>query len=113
MTYSIFSIPTAANNHRKSAIVMESMAHDGYIDLSPYIYENSLKSRYSNRAQDAKMFDYLRRGVSYDVGRVLDNVDIFALVRGSVRDNEIITARYKDNKSKYETELLNVNFALS
>ena len=113
MTYSIFSIPTVANNHKKSAIVMESMAHDGYIDLSPYIYESSLKSRYSKREQDRNMFDYLRKGVSYDVGRVLDNVDIFALVRGSVRDNEVITTRYEQNKSKYETELINVNFALS
>ena len=113
MTYSVFAIPTVANDHKMSAIVMESMAHDGYTDLTPYIFETSLKSRYSKRPQDSAMFDYLRDGVSYEAGRVLDNVDIFALVRRSVRDNSPITVYYKEGEKKFNSELLNINFVFS
>ncbi len=113
MVYSVFAIPTAADNPQMSSIVMDSMAHDGYSSLTPYIFENALKSRYSKREEDAKMFDYLREGVSYEPGRVLDTVDIFSLIRRSVRDNNGITVYYQENINKFQGALEEINFSFS
>lgn len=113
MTYSIFSVPRHANDKEMSAVVIDALAHDGYESLTPYIFQTSLKSRYAKTDIDAEMFDYLRDGVIYNPERLLDTVDMFALVRRSVRDNESLTTYYAEKVDQIEAELSNVNFAFS
>lgn len=113
MVYSSFSIPEIANDAAESAAVLEALAHDSYTQLIPYIYENNLKSRYSKRPQDARMFDLLTEGIVYDPGRVMDNVDIFSLFRRAIRDNVTLGDYFEASKSVIENGLNDINFAFS
>jgi hypothetical protein len=93
--------------------VLEALAHDSYTQLIPYIYENNLKSRYSKRPQDARMFDLLTEGIVYDPGRVMDNVDIYSLFRRAIRDNVTLGKYFEASKSVFENGLKDINFAFS
>ncbi len=112
MGYSMFSIPSVASDADMSSAVLESMAHDGYVNLNPVIFK-ALQYRYSNRSEDTEMLQILRDGISYDSGRILNAVDIFALVRRTVRDNAQITTYYAESSSKFKAGLNEINFAFS
>ena len=113
MTYSILSVPNVAPDANQSAAVLEALAHDGYVNLTPYIYEESLKSRYSKRPEDAEMFDILRGGIVYDPGRLFGSVDIFSLVRSTVAANDALTTRYDGNVNTWKKRIGDVMFAFS
>ena len=112
MIYSMFSIPVIARDADMSGAVLESMAHSGHIKLNPAIFK-ALQDKYSLRADDARMFEILHDGLSYDAGRILDTVDIFALVRRTVRDNTEITTYYAEGKQVFESGLVEVNLMFS
>lgn len=113
MVYSMFSIPTAANNPDQCGAVLEALAHDGYANLTPFIFEESLKSRYSKRPEDAEMFDILRGGVVYEPGRIMANIDIFSLIRNAVAENESLTVRCERKLPVAKAGIVDVAFAFS
>ena len=114
MLYSMFSIPVVAENYDMSAAVLESLAHDGYANLTPYIFEECLKSRFSKRPEDAKMFDLLRGGIVYEPGRIFENVSIFSIVRSAVADpNRSFVDEYDSNRDLYKKGISDVSFAFS
>ena len=113
MPYSMFSIPVIARDPDMSSAVLESMAHDGYAKLSPYIFENCLKSRYSKRPEDAAMFDYLRGGVIYEPGRTLWDVHLFDFVRSIVGWQTTLPVHYAQNSERYHRALNDLNFAFA
>ena len=113
MVYSMFAIPNCAADYNMSAAVLESLAHDGYANLTPYIFEECLKSRYSKRPEDAQMFDLLRAGIVYEPGRIFENVGIFSVVRSSVAANRSFVVDYDQYESGYKKGIADVNFAFS
>ena len=113
MPYSMFSIPAIARDADMSSAVLESMAHNGYARLSPYIFENCLKSRYSIRPEDANMFDYLRNGIIYEPGRTLWDVHLFNFVRDVVGWQNSLPVYYAQNSERYNRALGDLNFAFS
>ena len=113
MVYNMFSIPVVAPDCDKSAAVLEALAHDGYSYLTPYLYDQCIKSRYSRRPEDAEMFDILRDGIVYDPGRVLTNVEIFTFIRSSVAGQESVSTRYQRKLDIFTSALADVNFAFS
>ena len=112
MTYNMFSIPVVARDADMSGAVLESMAHNGYISLNPVLFQ-ALQYRYSQHPSDVQMLEILRNGIMYDPGRILDTVDIFALVRRTVRDSEQITTYYAADRNKFRAGLEEVNFMFS
>ena len=112
MTYSQFSVPVIAPEPNVSAAVLESMAHNGYVSLSPKVFE-ALQYRYSKRAEDVEMLTILRDGIMYEPGRMIDTLNIFALVRRTVRDNVSISQYYAEGKKGFESGLEEVNFMFS
>ena len=112
MIYSMFSIPVIARDADMSGAVLESMAHSGHVKLNPAIFE-ALQNKYTRRVEDKRMFDILHSGLSYDPGRILDTVDIFALVRRTVRDNTQITTYYAEGKEVFDSGLVEVNLMFS
>lgn len=112
MTYSMFTIPVIAKNPDMSAAVLESMAHCGYVKLAPAVFE-ALQYRYSKRADDTEMLTILRDGIIYDPGRIIETVDIFSIVRSTVRDNLEIATKYKEREKGYKSALADVSFMFS
>ena len=105
MGYSQFSVPVIAPEPNVSAAVLESMAHNGYVSLSRAVFD-ALQYRYSKRVEDIE-------GIMYEPGRMLNTVDIFALVRRTVRDNAPISQYYAGGKKNFESGLQEVNFTFS
>ena len=112
MTYSMFSVPVIARDPNMSAAVLESMAHSGYVSLAPAVFE-ALQYRYSKRVEDTEMLKILRDGVIYEPGRIIETLDIFSLVRRTVRDNTEIGTYYAAGREGFESGLDEVNFMFS
>ena len=70
--YSIFEIFAGCNREQanRAGAVMECMASEGYRTISPAVFEVCLKIRYANDLDSGKMYDLIREGVVFDIGRV-------------------------------------------
>lgn len=68
-THSMYCIPTSAANPNMSGAVLECMASEGYRQVTPALFESSFKYKYSQGENDAKMFEFIRSGVVFDIGR--------------------------------------------
>lgn len=51
--------------------VLECMGSEGYRVITPEVYETCMKVRYSKDSKDGQMYDLLRSGMLFDLGRVL------------------------------------------
>ncbi|MBQ7347050.1 MAG: hypothetical protein IJW55_03760 [Clostridia bacterium] len=51
---------------------LECLASESYRQVTPIIFEESLKLRYSKDDVTSKMFDTIRNGVVYDIGEIFD-----------------------------------------
>ncbi len=104
MTYSMMTVPIDVKNVECSGAVLESLACEGYRQVSPAIFETAFKIKYSETEQAAKMYDIVRETLVYDVGRTFgDTINAFALFRNAVRDNNNNWAsRYASSYKGYE-----------
>ncbi len=68
-THSMYCIPISASNANMTGAVLECMASEGYRQVTPALFESSFKYKYSQGENDAKMFEFIRSGVVFDIGR--------------------------------------------
>ena len=68
-THSMYCIPVSAANADMSGAVLECMASEGYRQVTPALFESSFKYKYSKGENDAKIFEFIRSGVVFDIGR--------------------------------------------
>lgn len=67
--HSMYCIPTDAENRDKSSAVMECMASESYRTVTPALFDTAFKYKYANSPLDADMFEIIRSGVVFDIGR--------------------------------------------
>jgi len=69
-----------ADRARMSSAVIETMAYEGYRSVTPAIFENVMKTRYSIPEASAKrdMFDLIRASIRIDIGKLFSE-DAYAL----------------------------------
>ena len=63
----------AGNNEEqanRAGAVLECMASEGYRQISPVLFNQCLQLRYAKDGDTGKMFDLIRKGVVFDLGRV-------------------------------------------
>lgn len=68
-THSMYCIPLDARNTTMSGAVLECMASEGYRKVTPALFETAFKYQYSNSQYDADIFEMIRSGVVFDIGR--------------------------------------------
>ena len=68
-THSMYCIPVSAAKADMSGAVLECMASEGYRQVTPALFESSFKYKYSKGENDAKIFEFIRSGVVFDIGR--------------------------------------------
>ncbi|MBQ8212588.1 MAG: hypothetical protein IJZ80_01160 [Clostridia bacterium] len=67
--YCIFAGNNEEQTERAGA-VLECMASEGYRQISPVLFNQCLQLRYAKDGDTGKMFDLIRDGVVFDIGRV-------------------------------------------
>ena len=71
--FSIYCIPSDAPDVDMSTAVMECYASETYRNVSPALYEITLKYRYTDDATSSEMFDIIRSSVVFDLGRIFSS----------------------------------------
>ena len=88
--YTMYMISAAAPDAEAAAATIELLAYQSYLNVTPAIFEESMKLRYADQSDDAFMFDKIREGVVIDIGRLLttqiDNMS-FKIFRDAVINN--------------------------
>ncbi|MBQ8258541.1 MAG: extracellular solute-binding protein [Clostridia bacterium] len=88
--YSMYMLSTAAPDPEAAAATLELMAYQSYLNVTPALFEESMKTRYADQSDDAFMFDKIRDGVDIDVARLftiqLDKMS-YSIFRNAVNGN--------------------------
>lgn len=68
MGHKQYCIPNDIDDANRSAAVLEALSYSAYTYVTPVVFEETMKLRYSENGDVSKMFDYLREGCIFDVG---------------------------------------------
>lgn len=67
--YSLYMISKGTDIPEIAAYALEALASEGYRKVTPDLYEKAMKVRYVTDDISQKMIDYIRDGVSFEIGR--------------------------------------------
>lgn len=68
--FTLYCITRDCDDPNRAAAVLEAMASTAYRTTTPAIFEINMKVKYSEDNVDAQMFDLIREGVVFDLGRL-------------------------------------------
>ena len=68
-THSMYCIPISASNVDMSGAVLECLASESYRQVTPALFESAFKYKYSKGENDAEIFEMIRSGIVFDIGR--------------------------------------------
>ena len=69
-SYMMYAVNAGSSISNEAVAVLEAQGSYGYRLVVPQIFEVTMKLRYSQDNQGARMFDILREGVCFDIGRI-------------------------------------------
>lgn len=85
--FTLYSIAYGAPNANEAAWALECLGSYGYRQITPALYDISMKERYAKDAESSQMYDIIRAGASFDLGRLYaDDFGkyTYSLFRGAV-----------------------------
>ena len=104
--YTMYNISSAAPSPEAAAATLELMAYQSYLNVTPALFEESMKLRYADQSDDAFMFDIIRDGVDIDIARLftmqLDKMS-YSIFRNAVNGNG--AGSYISQQKMYEKTL--------
>lgn len=68
--YSMFSIPTNADDPNMMSAVLEALGSQGYRTVTPAVFDTAFKLQKSESLVISNMFDLIRNGRNFDLGRL-------------------------------------------
>ncbi len=66
---SFYSIYALSEDTNRAAAVLECWASEAYRTTTPAIFEQTFKLRYSDSSVESQMYDIMRSGIVFDIGR--------------------------------------------
>ncbi len=88
--FTLYSVSVKAKDADAAAATLECLASEGYRRVTPALFEQSMKVRYSDDADDSLMYDIIRRTVAIDLSRIfttpLQN-NSYSMFRQAVKDD--------------------------
>ncbi len=63
-----YAIGSSSTKQDKAAVVLQCLAAQSYIQITPVLFDEAIKLRYSPEVDDARMFDKLRETLCFDMG---------------------------------------------
>ena len=64
------SIVTSDDERNVISAMIECMASESYRQVIPAVFETTMKLKYSSGENDSRMYDIIRSGISFDLGRL-------------------------------------------
>ncbi len=100
--YSLWSLPVAVEDPAMSAAVMEAMAYEGYVNITPALFETAYKVKYNETGNEmqSQVFDILRGCLTFDLGRIMSGTvtgDLYFAIPNA------INAKKNNLSSRYAT----------
>ena len=118
MPHTQYCIPRDSENLERSTAVMEYLGYASYNYVTPEIFEQTMKLRYSANEDCSKMFDIMREGCTFDIGSLFYMSftpgvyrDAHSMFRNAVKGN--ITNWQSYYLSYYESALVAVTEKLN
>ena len=68
--YTLYAISEFSSQKEEAAVVLECLGSEGYRNITPALFEISMKERYVSDGNATRMFDIIREGVSFELGRI-------------------------------------------
>ena len=104
--YTMYMLSAAAPDAEAAAATLELMAYQSYLNITPALFEESMKLRYADQSDDAFMFDIIRDGVDIDIARIfttqLEKMS-YSIFRNAVNNNG--AGSYMSQQKVYEKTL--------
>ncbi len=115
--FTMYVLSVASPHPDVAAATLEYMASESYRTISPALFEESMKIRYSDSVHDSLMYDMIRKNVVIDIGRLLttqlDNLS-YKIFRSAVDDN--IAGQYMSSQNTqtrlFKTKVQSINKAI-
>ena len=118
MWHTQYCIPNDIDDYERSVAVFEYLGYTSYNNVTPVIFEETMKLRYSENDDCAKMFDIMRNGCTYGVASLFYMSftpgvywDAHSMFRNAVISNTTGWVSHYETKYKagleYVTQLLN------
>ena len=70
---SFYAIYTLSSDANRAAAVLECWASEAYRLTSPALFETTMKLRYSETSVESQMYDIIREGITFDIGRLFNS----------------------------------------
>lgn len=67
--HTAYAIGLSSNKKAGAAALIQSLAAESYIQVTPVIFDEAMKLRYSHEIDDARMFDTIKNSIRFEAGR--------------------------------------------
>ncbi len=116
-TYTLYGIPVDVKNPDRSAAVLECLGSEAYRTVSPALFETALKVKYAGDDATSEMYDIIRGGVVFDIGRIFnDSMSslTYSLFRGALQTgNSNWTSTFERSRKSLDKQFAKVIDALT
>ena len=68
--FTMYAIASYSDNIEICSALLEAMGSENYRSITPKVFESAMKIRYASGAEAGKMYDIIREGISFDLGRL-------------------------------------------
>lgn len=106
--FTLYGIVTNSSDPDMAAAVLECWAYNAYNITTPAVFEVSMKTRYAKDSESAQMYDLIRDGVTFDLGRIygITMQDLTQTLYRNAMTNRSEWSRIKISKGKILSNLL-------
>ena len=71
--FTLYGIAADIANPKMASAFIECFASEGYRQVTPAVFEISLKTRYVADSLSGIMYDMIRENITYDIGRIFSS----------------------------------------
>lgn len=114
--FTMYAVNTGSPNLDAAAAVIEAMGSANYRSVTPKVFEAAMKVRYASDSEAGAMYDIIRNGISFDMGRLYaTTLGSFTanLFRKSALNGSSYSTLYKSAKPVIQKGLDSINEAFA
>ncbi len=112
--FTLYAIPADIEDPKMASAFIECFASEGYRQVTPTVFEISLKTRYVADSLSGYMYDIIRANITYDVGRLFSGSLIGqSTFRNAISSGSVWGTIAKQSTTALKRALKNLNKALN